>query len=242
MSKLLKGLSKLGLVELEDQGPGPSQMPEDDIDKLLASIGSEGGESNPVATMAEPTPVVLQPTIEVSAGQSLEEIYAAAGVPPSPYSAEKLLTLLTGLQALPMAQRLTAVEAMDNADDSWEITDPVRDAEAKIVALQQAKSKLSADVTTARSEAQAKLAQEAEYQEQATAEIRKQIAELEATLQAEVEKCASNKAAIEKSLDQTEESCQREQAKFDSEIQRLSGLVQTFKPVPQVPEGVNNNG
>jgi hypothetical protein len=64
------------------------------------------------------------------------DIFAAAGVPDSPYPAEKLLRLLDGLRAMDAGTRKAAVLAMDAADDNWQIGDCLRDADLKISALE----------------------------------------------------------------------------------------------------------
>lgn len=64
---------------------------------------------------------------------SLEDVYAGAGVAAGP--AGKVLKILTGLQALPPEQRLAAVRALASADGTWTEQDALRDATARIQAI-----------------------------------------------------------------------------------------------------------
>jgi hypothetical protein len=76
-------------------------------------------------------------------GIALADIFAAAGVPDSPYPAEKLLRLLDGLRAMDAGTRKAAVLAMDAADDNWQIGDCIADADRKISALDAYKQQLN---------------------------------------------------------------------------------------------------
>ena len=161
-------------------------------------------------------------------GPSLESIYRTAGVPVSPFPAEKLLKMLEGLQALPPASRKAAVLAFDAADDNWSIADVILDAQRKSRALREEQVRLAEQLTGAEAQARADLEASAQYQEQATATIRQQIAELEAMLQREVQQVAEQKAAAQAALRAARDSITRQRALLDAEISRLGQIPVTF--------------
>jgi hypothetical protein len=167
-------------------------------------------------------------TSSVPEGRPLEALYTAAGVPASPFPAEKMLKVLEGLRAMPPETRKAAILAMDAADDDWTIDDTLLDAERKARVLQQARGELEGTLSAAEQQAAADLAAQDEYQEQATAQIRAQIAELEALLQAEVTEVAQKKAAIQADLKASRDACAREAARIDQAISELSEIPRTF--------------
>ena len=123
MKGMLDFLEKAGLVKMD--APSGPVAPEMDI------------------TLSEPSPVVATapavpaaPITEPATPLNLDDIYTAHGVGPSLYPAERLLRLVDGLSAMDVATRLMAIQAMDAADESWTIDDPLADAAAKVNALQ----------------------------------------------------------------------------------------------------------
>ena len=75
----------------------------------------------------EPAPVLTEyaESDDVIEGRSFDDIFASANLPISPYPAERLLRLLDGLREMDEPTRKAAVRAMDGADDSWTMADPV---------------------------------------------------------------------------------------------------------------------
>jgi hypothetical protein len=233
VSRILKALAKIGLIELgEDERPLLKEAPHSDarsIDRLLQEEAH-----SPSAVLAK-TPQADQEAGQkgdtgITEGLSLEEIYALAQVAPSPYPAEKLLKVLDGLRAMDAATRKAAILAMDAADEGWSVEDTVLDAQRKIQALQEASAKLVDVVAQAEAKALGDLQAQEHYQQEATASIRKQIADLEELLQQELQKVAEEKATIQARVQQAREACARETARFEQEITRLQEIPQGFAP------------
>ena len=113
MKGMLNFLEKAGLVRNDPPAEAPP---------LTSEVAAE--PPPPVPASAAATPVG-------SGVLDAEAVYAQAGVPPSVYPAERLLRLVDGLSAMDPATRLMAIQAMDAADESWTMADPVADAAAK---------------------------------------------------------------------------------------------------------------
>jgi BMFP domain-containing protein YqiC len=236
VSRLLKTLASIGLVELdeadrmrpegasEDGGAAPGSPSE--TETARAETGVRPYEPAPVDAEAAADPDALE-------GRPLADIYTKAQVPPSPYSAEKLLKLLEGLRTLDPGTRKAAVLAMDAADEDWAVDDAVRDAEHKIRALEQSGAALIDVVKRAEAQAKADIEAQDRYQHEATSSIRKQIADLEALLAREIEKVAEERAAIQARLQRTKEACGRETKRFREEMARLQEIPGSFgAPTP----------
>jgi hypothetical protein len=231
VSRLLKTLANIGLVELDEaERIRPEGTLEDSGTALGNSSETETGGADTGVRPYEPAPVDLEAPADPDAleGRPFADIYTKAQVPPSPYSAEKLLKLLEGLRTLDPGTRKAAVLAMDAADEDWAVEDAVRDAEHKIRALEQAGAALI-DVVK-RAEAQAKVDIEAKdrYQHEATSSIRKQVADLDALLAREIEKVAEERAGIQARLQRTKEACGRETTRFREEMARLQEIPGSF--------------
>lgn len=168
------------------------------------------------------------PLGQVPEGKSLEDIFALAAVPPSPYPAERLMRLLDGLRAMDSGTRKMAVQAMDAADDAWTIADPVSDAHSKIAALDAYKRSLSAQLAQAETSTAQGIEDIRGALERATAEIRAQMAQLEQLLQREMSKAAEDTARLEAELRATREAAAREALRMDKEIERLGEIPATF--------------
>ncbi len=231
MSRLLKTLANIGLIELDEaDGMRPEGAPEDSGAAPGSSSETGTGGADTGDRPYEPAPVAPEAAADPEAleGRPLADIYTKAQLPPSAYSAEKLLKLIEGLRTLDPGTRKAAVLAMDAADEDWAVDDAVRDAEHKIGALEQAGAALI-DVVK-RAEAQAKVDVEAQdrYQHEATSSIRKQIADLEALLAREIEKVAEERAGIQARLQRTKEACGRETTRFREEMARLQEIPGSF--------------
>ena len=137
MGKLLRGLHKLGLVELDD-GERELEAPAVPTEDVPPTSGALAAESVPEAPLPPP-PGTSGPIVE---NRLFEDFYAQASIPPSPYPAEKLIKVLDGLRAMQPEMRRTAVMAIDSADDTWAIEDAVLDALRKSKALEAAKQDL----------------------------------------------------------------------------------------------------
>ncbi len=245
----MKALAKVGLVELDPTDRTNADVlaidhkaDDAEIDLLLHEKRAPeprvaprpAPKPAPVRTsaQAEPPVVVGEPEVAPALGteRAFTEIYAAVGIPTSPFPAEKLLKVLAGLAAMDVNTRKAAILAMDAADDAWSIEDPIIDARRKIGALNDEKQRVLTEADKARQEADAEIQARDVYQGDATAEIRKQIAELEQMLEAEIKKVAEEKAAISHKATSAQEAAARESVRIDREITRLKAIENTFGP------------
>lgn len=162
----------------------------------------------------------------------LETIYQQAGMPPSPFPAEKLLRLLDGLRSMDNVTRKAAVLAMDAADDNWSIADPVQDAQRKIAALNAYRQGLGQQLEASARQAGDRIADSKHALETTVAEIRAQIAQLEQLLEREITRSAQEIAAIEGSQRAAREAVAREQRRLDQEIERLAEIPAGYGDSP----------
>jgi hypothetical protein len=183
------------------------------------------------APLPEPEPVQAAPMEDV-AGLSLEQVYQAAGVPAAPYPAERLLRLIDGLKAMDEGTRRQAIRAMDAADDSWTIEDPIRDAAAKVAALESHAANVRASLARTESDTQTEIARLAQQHESSVAEIMRQMKELEALLSREVARAAQERAGLESGLKSKIESTSRELGNLSRHAGDLRSLVSQFQPNP----------
>lgn len=217
-------------VQIDDAQPGSAGAEgTEDIEALLAEVrGSKPAEkaTTPAAPAATaPTPTAPTPAApapapvtavagDVAEGRPFDDIYKSAGVPSSPHSAEKLLKVLDGLASMPVDTRRQVVAAMDAADDTWAVADPVLDAQHKVGALQAEKARLVAAVKQAEEKAAADNKAQDDYLASATTEIRRQIEELQKTLESEVAGVTQAKGEIDARLRATREAAARETARL----------------------------
>lgn len=248
MSRFLRALSKIGLVELApDETPRarPSQAAGEDAplddDELADFLEDDDAPSSPTSPMpAIRAPGAASPPgdplaasaatgpSEITEGRPFETIYTDARIAPSPYPAEKMLRVLDGLAAMDPATRKAAVLAMDNADDAWAIDDPLLDAERKSRALDGARGDLIRTLAAAEARAEAEIRSQDEQQAATVAEIRASIAELEQMMAQAIADATAHKEAIKSRLDATRAAVARETARFEGEMTRLSLLGKTF--------------
>jgi hypothetical protein len=186
------------------------------------------------------TPQVAEaPTLEVPAvtdGEPLDfsQIYADQGVPASIYPAERLLRLVDGLSAMDPATRLMAIQAMDAADESWSIDDPLADAAAKLGALTNHSEQLQLKLQEFQAQTQARFDAAAARQAQTVGDIRKQISELEALVERELARAAQETATREAELKAAQDQTARELGEIAQISQRLHSLAHQFvTPTPQ---------
>jgi hypothetical protein len=252
MARWLKLLERAGLVELSPEeaaraaaaagSAAPRAPSAEELDALLADTADitasldGGARASGVPAAKGTAPAAPVPEPELFAGRDLSQVYTEAGIPRSPYQAEQLLRVLDGLQAMPPAVRVAAVQAMDAADDAWSLGDPLLDAQRKVKALEGETDRLRATESQAESQAQADLAEQDTYQAQATEQIRAQIAELENLLGTELGQVATERARIQARLEETRHAVAREIARYRDEIARLRSLEQTFPTDTLAPD------
>ncbi|MEO8670722.1 MAG: hypothetical protein ABI411_05355 [Tahibacter sp.] len=220
MSKFLRALQKVGLVEVND---GEVSIPE--------TVAAEPVVETPAAP-PEPEPAAPLPTGDVVEQRPYDAIYAEQSVPTSPFSAEKLLKILDGLAALEPASRKAAVLALDAADDAWTIDDALLDAERKIRALATARGQLEAHARGALEQARKDVTERDQRQQDAVTRVRSQIAELEALLEREVTRATEEKSALENTARATKDACVREATRLDAEALRLKKIAEMFGHSP----------
>lgn len=231
MKGILNLLAKAKLVDLSDDErpavPAPPAAP--------AVAPMEPVAQRPAELTAAPLPAAgeLPSLAEACAdveSESFADIFAGAAIPPSPYPAEKLLRLLDGLRAMDAVTRKAAVLAMDAADDNWQIDDCLRDAELKIAALEEHKSRLAAQMESRERQSAAIVEQIRLTLDEATAAIRQQISELEQLREREVTRAAQETTSVEAGLRAARESVARETRRIDGEIERLREIPNSFRP------------
>ncbi len=223
MSRFLRALEKVGLVEAE-QRPVEEAAPATELPTLDAP-----------APEPMPEPVPPPPSGPIHEQRPFDEIYASGQVAASPFSAEKLLKILEGLAALEPASRKAAVLALDAADEAWTVDDALLDAERKIRALDQARKQIEEQARAALEEARAAIEARDLNQQDTVARIRQQIADLEGLLEREVTRATEEKAALQDGARAAKDACARESARFDAEIARLRRLGEVFAPGPGAP-------
>lgn len=167
---------------------------------------------------------------------NLDDIYANGRIAPSLYPAERLLRLVDGLSAMDEATRLMAIKAMDTADESWSIEDPLADAAAKVKALAAHAEQLQLNMQALQAESQTRLNAVAARQEQVVGDIRKQITELEALVSRELTRAAQETATQEASLKAAQDQTARELDEIARISQRLQGLAVQFGDPATTPQ------
>ncbi|MBV5298396.1 MAG: methyl-accepting chemotaxis protein [Rhodoferax sp.] len=235
MKGMLDFLERAGLVKKD----APAESPAPDIEITLAEPTAP-----PTATPAA-APVTAAPTTALpaaapaSAGTplKLDDIYARHGVGPSLYPAERLLRLVDGLSAMDPATRLMAIRAMDAADESWTIADPLADAAAKVTALAAHGEAVQRILQQLEIETQTQLNSALARQEQVVGEIRKQMAELEALVERELARTAQETAAYQASLQAARDQSARELCDIAQASQRLQSLAAQFGSTATTPPG-----
>jgi glycyl-tRNA synthetase beta subunit len=155
-------------------------------------------------------------------------IYADQGVSASIYPAERLLRLVDGLSAMDQATRLMAIQAMDAADESWSIEDPLADAAAKLSALAVHSQQLQLKLQELTAHTQDRLDAVAARQAQTVGDIRKQISELDALIERELARAAQETATREAELKAAQDQTARELGEIALTSQRLQSLAQQF--------------
>jgi hypothetical protein len=218
MSGLMGFLEKAGLARRVD---GEVALGEQAGDGRAAESDASGATPPTVA-------VALVPPVEQTSGMSLEQVYAAAGVPPCPYPAERLQRLLDGLKAMEPALRLTTIQAIDAADDSWSIEDPVRDAAAKAEAIETHAATIRAGVTASEQEATALLSEIGQRRDSSVEKIKGQIAELEGLLAREMERADRDCAAVQAGMQAKRDAALRELGNLTRVAGEMRALVSQF--------------
>ena len=213
-------------VEIEQTAPGLEPVSTDDLNAEAAALLAEieaGADREPEPPPPPPPPPPSEGgDAQLQLGLPYDEIYRRLGVPRSPYTAEMLLRVVEGLRALPAAQARAAVEAMDAADDRWEVGDVLADADAKVRALTSLRDEMQGAIAGAE-QLHSATSQAIDRGLTATEdEISKQIAELEALRTEARQTAATERAGALSDLEATRQACAAEADRLDSEVQRLT--------------------
>lgn len=225
MKGMMSLLERAGLVRQEGMGDDATAPVAPSDDGLAPGAGA-GPDATADTQAAAPRPAAEAPAAE---GQTLEQVYAAAQVPPCNYPAERLLRLLGGLSAMDEAMRRQTIHAIDAADESWTIDDPLSDAAAKVAAIEQHASGLRSGLGQAEQAAQAELAELRRKQDSAVAEIKRQIADLEGLMAREVTRGAQECAAVEAALQAKREAVSQELGTLSRAASEFRVLIGQFK-------------
>jgi ACT domain-containing protein len=224
MKGMMNLLERAGLVQREDDVLVP--------DAVQAPIEPEQEQNAPLPSWLDPdgksTPAGNVPLSEVS-GLSLDQIYAQAGVAVANYPAERFLRLLDGLKAMDEAIRRQVIAAMDAADDTWTIADPLQDAGIKIAAIEAHAATLRAGITLAEQETQDAVSGVQTRQETSVSEIRRQISDLEGLLARELARGAQENAALAAALQSKKDGADRELEQLMRTVADFRALVAQFK-------------
>jgi hypothetical protein len=126
------------------------------------------------------------------------------------------------------ATRLMAIKAMDAADESWTINDPLADAAAKLQALAAHGQAITANLQQLEQQTQAHLDAVAQRQDKVVGDIRQQIAELEGLVARELSRSAQETATQQANLQAARDQIARDLAEVAQVSQRLQSLSSQF--------------
>lgn len=168
-------------------------------------------------------------------GRPFAEIYAEAGVANAPYSAEQLLAVLDRLRAMPREQILIAVDAMDAADDRWNVADVLHDAERKQQALQSNIDRLDATERKSEEEVAAKSKTLAEQVAQAEAEVKAQIETLQAQIAELRSEAEAERVRLQSRIAEHRQGFEAERNRLSEEMKRLRFVSQFFQRTAPTP-------
>ncbi|MFZ5550959.1 MAG: methyl-accepting chemotaxis protein [Pseudomonadota bacterium] len=216
-------LERAGLVRQEEEEGAEAVASDSGVGEQLPD---DSGHAPVQAAPAQPLDTLAEPA---AAGLTLEQIYATAQVPACSYPAERLLRLIAGLNAMDPALRRQTIQAIDAADESWTIDDPLRDAAAKVAAIEGHASALRAGLGQAEQQTQAHLGELRQRLDASVAEIRRQITDLEGLLAREITRGAQEAAALEGALQARKDSTSRELDGLQRAAGELQGLVAQFR-------------
>lgn len=225
MKGMLGLLEKAGLVRMDPTDHAvDATAPAADV---APDFSHRTREETTAGVMSSP-----QPKLPLAAPIALEDIYSKAGVPASNYPAERLLRLIEGLSAMDEPVRLMAIKAMDAADESWTIEDPINDAQAKLKALGLHGELLDLNLQALERDTQKATEAIKARQEKVSTDIRQQMAELEALMAREVAKAAQEVARKEAQLSNARDHTTTELASLAHLTTQLHSLIARFGPLP----------
>jgi hypothetical protein len=221
MKGMFDFLEKAGLVRRDSPQADPLDVgaaapaPAPVSEPVLITPGTD---SNKVSTVTTTQSFSASPL-------NLDDIYAKAGIAPAQYPAERLLRLMEGLSAMDEPTRLMAIRAMDAADESWTMSDPLNDASAKVAALTIYSDNIRQQLQQRDLETQSLLNDVLARQEQVVGDIRRQISELEALVARELSRSAQETATLQAGLTAARNQTAEDLNNITQVSQRLQGLL-----------------
>ena len=249
MSKWLKTLERMGLVQLEEGDiPEPQASPntEEDLDSLTIDIERmtrelEGfsAEEDIEITLEEPASPQHSSTPKPQSShdsidspfrvRDLNEIYEEAAIQPSPYPIERMVRLLDGLKAMPENMRLQAVKAMDLADDTWTIEDSILDGQRKAQAVSNERTRILKQLQARTQHIEEEKQKQSEYLAQMTSEIQQQIADLEQVLEEETKLVATQKAELDAELSATQHAYEETDFALKNRLESIKKVITSIQ-------------
>ncbi|PKO30206.1 MAG: chemotaxis protein [Betaproteobacteria bacterium HGW-Betaproteobacteria-9] len=196
-------------------------------------------DAAPAPPPATESPAVMPPVaapVPVGAPLKLDEIYAQAGVPASLYPAERLLRLIEGLSAMDPGTRLMAIQAMDAADESWTIEDPLADAQTKAQALSMHAELLQLNLQALERDTLARIETMTARRDKVVDDIRRQVSELDALMNREVSRAAQDIAGQEVQLQAAREHTAAQLDSLSQLGQQLQNLSAQFGAPATTPK------
>ena len=196
-------------------------------------------EAAPAPPPVTETTATLPPAaapVPVGTPLKLDEIYAQAGVPASLYPAERLLRLIEGLSAMDPGTRLMAIQAMDAADESWTIADPLADAQTKAQALSMHAELLQLNLQALERDTLARIETMTARRDKVVDDIRRQMSELDALMNREVSRAAQDIAGQEAQLQAAREHTAVQLASLSHLGQQLQNLSAQFGAPATTPK------
>jgi hypothetical protein len=229
MKGMFDFLEKAGLVTRDEPAAPAAPAIEINIEPMAPPAPAASSTAAPAASPV----AALSAVAGTTATLDLDTIYAQAGIAPAQYPAERLLRLIDGLSAMDEATRLMAIKAMDAADESWTIADPLSDAATKIVALAAYGDDLKLRLQQVEAHTQTQLNSVLARQEMVVGDIRKQVSELEALAARELARAEQETAAQQASLQAARDQTTAELAAIAQASARLQSLASQFGTAPQ---------
>lgn len=221
MKGMMGFLEKAGLVRMDTPQEAAAPTPPPEV---------------PPPEAAAPPPPPADTPMAAGSPLKLDDIYAQAGVPASLYPAERLLRLIEGLSAMDAATRLMVIQAMDAADESWTIDDPLADAHTKVQALSMHSELLQLNLQALERDTRARIESNTARREKVVGDIRQQVSELEALIAREVSRAAQEIATQEAQLQAAREHTAGQLASLSQLSQRLQQLSTQFGTPPAAPQ------
>lgn len=219
MKGMMDFLEKAGLLKKDS----PNDVPENQSSSAASAFSIPTSAKAPIVP-ASP----CEPVAGSSTALDLNSIYSNHGVAPSLYPAERLMRLIDGLSAMDEATRQMAIKAMDVADESWTIADPLNDAAAKMRALAAHGSSVADNLQQLELETQAHVDAVTSRQEKVVGDIRKQIAELEGLVERELSRSAQEIATQGAKMKAARDQIARDLAEVAQVSLRLQSLSSQF--------------